>query len=122
MEKLFYSYSIIYISYILYNFIIFCQKGEKEPLDDEIMVNPVGTLKKIIKPDFIIYILNSIWIFVGFFTGEKMWFLLLAITSNLLSVISLNKKNKELSVLFVLNSFLKTIIIICIIYIHFLKP
>lgn len=123
MEKVFYCYSIVYIAYIIKNFIVFCQnKMEKEPIDVDLSADGVGNLKKGIKPDFIIFILNSIWISIGFFTCEKMWFLLLSVTSILLAVATINKEKKETSRIFITQSVLKTIIIICILYVHFLKP
>lgn len=127
MEDLFYLYSLVCVAYILINFVKLIQnKGEKEPVNTEDfdLTNPnesIYKLKKTISPDFVVFILNSIWIFLGFFTEERNLFFILSGTSILLMFLAINKGKKESSIIFIVAGTLKLLIILVIMYVHFYK-
>jgi len=122
MKEIIYYYGIIYIIYIVKNIYERFQKKELE--DIEIDLTDVSTsltaAQKFFTFDFMWFIVNMIWMFIGCFSEEHFKFMILlvffTITFPIISILTQTSKSNTLSLI---TNIGRLLLVIYIIYHHF---
>lgn len=102
MKEIVYYYGVIYIIFIVKNiYERFFQKKELE--DIEIDITDASNIQKLITFDFIWFIVNMVWMFIGCFSEEHFSFMILLVFFTILipvtSIITKTSKSNALSLI-----------------------
>ena len=119
MINIFYLYAVVEILNIIYYLRSYLRDYKKNPnREDEFIdiTNPIDTLSKIDKFGFIMSALSFIWCIIGLFTNYKFYFITLLVITFSFALLKSELKPKIARNIFVINSILKILIILLIIY------
>ena len=125
METIFYLYGLIFILFMLNSIYIKRNLSNSNPIDvsngvqntfDELS-NPKIFLKP--NPKTIFFFVDIIWIVIGYFTAEKIFFICITLTTLTHTFLVMNKNFLFVKKIYILFLVIKIMLVLTIMYSHF---